>query len=305
LEARDPVGALGPCLRCLSAAENSRLLHYRAEAFVRIARVKLEMGDLMGALMLAEEVTPQLNASGSARLHGDALMVQAEVLFALMQQTRIDSNDCRKLLQEAGKVLERAIEQYEAVADLNHLRRCHYLLARVCHQVGDVARRDHHSRRFRLLSQFLSDQDSSTSWQDLGIACLQKEPQDATIERAARWAETANPCRAGTPRSDSCMPNDPRSNIGQHADSVTSSIPKIAVPKDEGDTSVERGNQPKCPTLERLLLLAEGDAAVVDASSRVPMSITSAGKASVSGCGASMVIGEVRTLYPLAAILGH
>merc|ERR1719492_545696 len=100
-------------------------------------------------------------------------------------------------------VLERAIEQYEAVADLNHLRRCHYLLARLCHQ------------------------DSSTSWQDLGIACLQKEPQDASIERAARWPETTNPSGAGAPRSNSCMPNpeqsfmgDSRSNTGQHADSV-------------------------------------------------------------------------------------
>jgi hypothetical protein len=286
------------------------------------------MGDLMGALMLAEEVTPQLNASGSARLHGDALMVQAEVLFALMQTQ--NDGACMQLLQEAGKVLERAIEQYEAVAELNHLRRCHYLLARLCHQVGDIARRDQHSRRFRLLSQFLSDQDSSTSWQDLGIACLQKEPQDASIERASRWPETTNASGAGPP-SNSCVPNpeqsfmdDSRSNIGQHADSVPSSMPKFPVPAGEDDTSVRRGNQAKCPALDQLLLLAEGDSTAplpfanssaacgatnqgADASSSIPMAITSMSKASVSGngCGTSVVIGEVRTLYPLAAILGN
>ncbi|CAE8620181.1 unnamed protein product, partial [Polarella glacialis] len=154
LEARDPVAALGPLMRCLSAAESARLLHYRAEALVRVARVKLEMRDLLGALQLVEvaQVTPQLGPSGSARLRGDALLVQADVLFTLLASNQKDQLACKRLLKEILEVLLAASEQFEAVAELNSLRRCHYLLARTFHQTGNTQCRDQHARSFRKLS---------------------------------------------------------------------------------------------------------------------------------------------------------
>merc|ERR1719235_677378 len=82
LEALDPLGALGPCLRCLSSAENSRLTHVRTEALVRLAKVRLEMGDAAQALQILEGVAPSL-CSASAMLRGSAAAAQAEALLEL------------------------------------------------------------------------------------------------------------------------------------------------------------------------------------------------------------------------------
>mmetsp|Transcript_113601 Transcript_113601/g.178757 ORF Transcript_113601/g.178757 Transcript_113601/m.178757 type:complete len:920 (+) Transcript_113601:129-2888(+) len=154
LEAQDPVGALGPCLRCLSAAEHARLLHFRAEALVRLARIKLNMLDFAGALQLAEEVTPQLSTSVSAKLRGEALMVQADVLLALAAKYQNDHVAHSRMLKEIANVLEAAAKQFKNVAELNPLRRCHYLLARTYHQMKDVANRNLHSMEFRKISEF-------------------------------------------------------------------------------------------------------------------------------------------------------
>eukprot|EP00927_Polykrikos_kofoidii_P060107 TRINITY_DN55170_c0_g1_i1.p1 TRINITY_DN55170_c0_g1~~TRINITY_DN55170_c0_g1_i1.p1 ORF type:complete len:1073 (-),score=160.40 TRINITY_DN55170_c0_g1_i1:276-3494(-) len=174
LTAQDPIGALGPSLRCLSVAESTRLLNFRAEAMVRLARAKLELRDLAGALQLAEEATPQLGAVCSARLRGEALALQADVLFALMGRTE-DETTRRRLLREIVSVLRSSASAFEAVAELNPLRRCHYLLARACHELGDFVTRDHHSTRFRVLSEFFDD-GGSGAWSDLGLA-VQEPPR--------------------------------------------------------------------------------------------------------------------------------
>jgi hypothetical protein len=133
--------------------------------------VKLEMRDLPAALQLAEGVTPQLSTSGSARLRGEALMVQADVLLALAAKHRRDEASHQRLLKEISLVLESAAAQFEAVAELNPLRRCQYLLSRTYHQLGNVPRRNACASRFRQISEFF---DSSAhgqrgSWTALGL----------------------------------------------------------------------------------------------------------------------------------------
>lgn len=179
LSVGDPIGALGFAMRCLSAAEASRLLQHRAEALVRIARAKLELGDLFGALSLAEDAAPQLHAAGSAKLRGDALMVQAEVLLLMLAQAKrddraqaLDERMCGQALREAKRVLSEAAGHFEVAGDLGALCRCDYACARVCHELGDSASRNRHAGRFRRISQDL----------DGGISeiCLRAVSLDAT-----------------------------------------------------------------------------------------------------------------------------
>lgn len=181
LEARDPVGALAPLLRCLSATENARLLQFRAEALVRLARVKLDMRDFAAALQLAELVTPQLSANGSASQRGEALMLQADVLFEFLARCKASAAERSRLLKEIVVLLSGAAEEFEAVVELDPLRRCHYLLARACHQLGRTGERDAHAGRFRMLSQSLegcdtapgrADQAASSQVADLSSSLL-------------------------------------------------------------------------------------------------------------------------------------
>lgn len=178
LEAQDPIGALVPCLRCLSAAENARLLQFRAEALVRLARVKLEMRDYAGSLQITEDVMPQVIASGSAWLHGEVLSVQADVLFALMD-TCEEEGTCERLLTEAVAVLRRAIAEFAPVAELVPLMRCHYLLARACHQLGDSASRNHHAKCFRHLVAF---SEGHGEWPETGGTSGTHVPSDRSPE---------------------------------------------------------------------------------------------------------------------------
>jgi len=149
LEAQDFVGALAPCLRCLSAAQSSRLLHMRAEALVRLAKIRLEMRDPASALRITEDLTPELAASGSARLRGQALRVQADVLLTLAARPQVDDATLLRLLREVASTLSRAVVEFEGVEELNSLRHCFYLLARVHHQLGEEVLRDSYSARFR------------------------------------------------------------------------------------------------------------------------------------------------------------
>lgn len=175
LQAQDPIGALTPCLRCISAAESARLLHFRAEALVRLARIKLEMRDLVGAMQLAEEATPQLSASNSAKLKGEALMIQTDVLFALLARQVPGAAMHKRLLREIVTLLEAATAAFKEVAELNSLRRGYYLLARVQHELGNTAARNHFASAFRMVSSYLSGQ--RTTWQE--------EPVDASVTCAA------------------------------------------------------------------------------------------------------------------------
>merc|ERR1719401_356448 len=114
-----------------------------------------------------------------------------------------------RLLEEVAKVLSSAVDEFEAVADLNLLRRCHYLLARTCHELGDQAGRDRHAGRFRRISEFLGGQ-SRTTWRDLGLPRKREGPgagsgTDVLLERAVASAATAgggsHGAAAGGPRA--------------------------------------------------------------------------------------------------------
>merc|ERR1711865_833938 len=115
--------------------------------------------------------TPQLSTSGSARLRGDALMVQADVLLALAAKYCKEEASHSRLLREISLVLESAAEQYEAVAELNPLRRCQYLLARTYHNLGNLPRRNSCATRFRQISEFFDGcgRGSQSSWEGLGL----------------------------------------------------------------------------------------------------------------------------------------
>merc|ERR1711972_536669 len=86
---------------------------------------------------------------------------------------RADAAVCKRLLHEATTVLQSAISEFEAVAELHNLRRAHYLLARVFHQLGFVADRDMHALRFRKLSDFVNGQMDGGAckiqWADLQL----------------------------------------------------------------------------------------------------------------------------------------
>jgi len=355
LEAGNPVGALGPCLRCLSSAENSRLLQYRAEALVRLARVKLEMRDLVGALQLAEEVTPQVSASGSSRLRGEALTIQADVLFALMERSKDDQLTSTKLLKEAILALQGAAQGFGAVADLNPLRRCYYLLARACHQVGNVEQRNQHAARFRQISEFL-DGGGRNSWDTLDLGSAPR-PQssmvdgdtsedhgspgcgaashaagpDALLEQAAVWACDTS-CDHGTgatlltppPHGHGAVtpsglqsPNESMLGstlLGSH--DVKSMDNSTAAPLDAKQHT-------RCPALAQLLALADISDDTSSALHRGDIITPTSGRGAV-GVGwlsssllgnigdtvptddvrVPTAIGNIKALYPMAAVLG-
>jgi len=267
LEARDPVAALGPCMRCLSAAESAHLLDYRAEALVRIARVKFEMHDLLGALQLAEEVTPQLAASGSARSRGDALMVQVDVLFALADHSGLER---QRLLKAITELLVAAAGQFQAVAEVNSLQRCHYLLARSYHQLGDEHRRDTHAKLFRMLSD-LQTRRAAVTWSQLG----QVEKQNATSvpERHSTYVPGANlqELRAKCPSLARML------DLTEAAPSVTAA---------DTNASTQEGGWPRTG-LFGAMSCAEDSCMVAEQTSRK----------------ISLVLGDVHGLYPITASL--
>jgi hypothetical protein len=352
IEAQDPIGALGPCLRCLSAAEHARLLNFRAEALVRLARIKLEMRDLPVALQLAESVTPQLSTSGSARLKGDALMVQADVLLALAAKHRKDESSHLRLLKEIASVLETAAEQYEAVAELNPLRRCFYLLARTYHQLGNSPKRNEHAARFRQLSEFFdgsSVRGQPSSWEGLGLTPERKKPSFPTSEDPSKanldastskifmpstptsWAAAGSPQGRVSARPASALGgtsvlggagagstfDDPISPFSYafNAAEAASTVQADQAVAGQGDTDVD-SLRSRCPALAQLLAVAEAASAGEDEDSKMPSAdsfpgfpgnLSGGSRTTCSGesrGGVQTVIGTLRSLYPMAAVLG-
>mmetsp|Transcript_34439 Transcript_34439/g.91530 ORF Transcript_34439/g.91530 Transcript_34439/m.91530 type:complete len:1020 (-) Transcript_34439:89-3148(-) len=303
LEAKDPIGALGPCLRCLAAAQASRLLMQRAEALVRIARVKLEMRDLVGALLLAEEVTPQLSAGGSAKLKGEALVVQADVLLATLAKLRpgptaktaapsttpprltIASRD--QLLREVLRLLSAAVKHFEVVAELAPLKRCHYLLARVCHELRDTAGRDRHATRFRRISESLTG-GSASSRESLGLARVFDSPKDSEAREAGRGG-----------------------GGGVASEVKAASLPEL--PRDGQEPQAP--SRPSSAALARLLALAEQGGGGMGVRDPVAMLFAppprcgedatsgAGGRTGFASLGVETAIGHVPTLYPMATSL--
>lgn len=306
LEAQDPIGALGPCMRCVSAAEHSRLLHHRAEAFVRIARVKLEMRDLAGALQLAEEVTPQVSASGSARLRGEALTVQADVLLEVLSRAKLDASTRTRLMREVQNVLNGAVEAFEAVVDLNPARKCHYLLARVHHELGNVAARDKHAKRFRQVSEFLNSEGLRMSGGTGGGGA--KEPSEQPASQmpppspAVRQAPAASPPRWAAREFTASSHEGGLTGIAGLRNApapmgVQPAAPPVPAASGLGGGQPAAKTAPaaagagaRCPALEQLLSLAEAAEALGGPA---------AAAAAATGNGAGTAAG-----WPCAGLLG-
>lgn len=153
LAAKQPLNALTPALNCLGVAEQAGLLHYRWEAVIRIAKVRLEIGDLAGAMSVTEEAEPELGPAGTnTLLRGQLWMIQAQVLLALLAKNQ-DKQDSRpRLLEASMRLLLKAVAAFEVMEDLHGWRRCEYLLARCYHEVDDIPSRDLHAEVFRRLS---------------------------------------------------------------------------------------------------------------------------------------------------------
>lgn len=132
------------------------MMHMRVEALVRLAKAKLEIGDVAHALQILEGASPHVTASGSSKLHAEALAAQADILLQLTTSHCKDEATRMRLLREVVTLLSCAVEECEKVAELSHLRRCLYLLARTCHEVGDIAKRDVYSAKFRRVCDFFN-----------------------------------------------------------------------------------------------------------------------------------------------------
>jgi hypothetical protein len=294
------------------------------------------MRDLPGALQLAEEVTPQLSTSGSAKLRGEALLVQADVLLAL-SATRYnkDKAACQRVLKEVANVLEGAVEQFKTVADLNPLRRCHYLLARTYNELGNITSRNSHATNYRKVCEFLdgSDHAGGRKWETLDLAPDQTAanltpphptrdgasstpsrnmflPAVPSSLRPASSAHVSVPAHIASGVADSTIVG----SLGACAsmDNVTSTtfVLDALAPGIVAD-SIGTSSQPKtehCPALAQLLALAEADGEEhfqTDGSlvSGLLPSLQSLPRQQLSD-EVQTVVGPLRALYPLAAILG-
>ncbi|CAE7683112.1 rrp5, partial [Symbiodinium sp. CCMP2456] len=99
-EETNPVQAVASCVRCMSLAEAARLRLFHGEALLRLAKLKLELGDVLGALQLTEESTSHIVEDAKPRV----AELEAECLLELSSRLG-DSRSQRSSVFEA--VLER------------------------------------------------------------------------------------------------------------------------------------------------------------------------------------------------------
>ncbi|CAE7317980.1 rrp5 [Symbiodinium sp. CCMP2592] len=142
-EETNPVQAVASCVRCMSLAD-ARLRLFHGEALLRLAKLKLELGDVLGALQLTEESTSHVVEDARARV----AELEAECLLEL--SSRLGDSSQRSSVFQA--VLERL--SLACVSECqSRQRRCHYLMARTCHELGRHAQRDRHARELRRLTE--------------------------------------------------------------------------------------------------------------------------------------------------------
>jgi len=326
LEARDPIGALTPILRCLTISDSLRLLQHRSEALVRLAQVKLEMNDLLAALQLTEEALPQATAGGGVRLRGKTLMVQADILFSLAARNREDMTKVTRLLKQVGAVLETAIKDFEAVADLNPIRRCHYLLARCYHELGDQVGRDRHASRFMKISQYF---DGKGTWADLQMPQAAPFPENlggggmddvwpdsntaggasgSNQPRATSFTQDMqNPINVSSMEREAWEAREARAEMHLPFNRAVAAAGESLRLDARNDSGGGAAPTIKCPTLTQLLALAE--AAHAGGSSGLSNSAgvqngRNGDRGQNSTEGMPTVVGNIRSYYPLIAALG-
>lgn len=174
------------------------MTHMRVEALVRLAKAKLEMGDAAHALQILEGASPHIINSGSSRLRAEAFAAQAEVLLQLTTDHGKDKAMKMRLLREVVALLSCATEEYEKIAELTHLRRCLYLLARTCHEVGDYAKRDAYAAKFRCICDFFNGRKQLDASPKSALHILMQPCKEASAEVYA--ASSCSGLRAATPQ---------------------------------------------------------------------------------------------------------
>ncbi|CAE7210896.1 rrp5 [Symbiodinium necroappetens] len=130
-EETNPVQAVASCVRCMSLAEAERLRLFHGEALLRLAKLKLELGDILGALQLTEESTSHVLEDAKCRV----AELEAESLLELSSRLPADS-------RQRSSVFEAVLERLSLACDSecqSRQRRCHYLMARTCHARSEHA----------------------------------------------------------------------------------------------------------------------------------------------------------------------
>jgi len=294
--------------------------------------VKLEMNDLLAALQLTEEALPQATAGGGVRLRGRTLMVQADILFSLAARNREDMTKVTRLLKQVGVVLETAIKDFEAVADLNPIRRCHYLLARCYHELGDQMNRDRHASRFMKISQYF---DGKGTWSDLQMPQAAPFPESlsgggmdgawpdsnttggasgSTQPRVASFTrDMQNPISVSSMEREAWEAREARAEMHLPFNRAVAVAGESLRPDARNASGGRATPAIKCPTLTQLLALAEAahrtDPVDAGGSSGLSGSVgnqngRSSDRDQNSSEGMPTVVGNIRSYYPLIAALG-
>ena len=148
----NPVRALASCVRCVSIAEAARL-QLRGEALLHLARLKLELGDVLGALQLAEDASSACGAQEGEglQLWAESAMLEADCLLELSSRSASRSASSSRPLEAVVERLASAEKHFTALGLQSSLQRCHYLMARTCHELGRLTQRDRHARELRRL----------------------------------------------------------------------------------------------------------------------------------------------------------
>jgi len=278
-------------------------------------------------------------------------MVQADVLSELAAKHHQDEVSHLRLLREIALVLQSAVEQFEAVAELNPLRRCHYLLARTYHQLGNLPNRNAHATKFRHISEFFdgSGRGQRSTWEGLGLTAG-KKPTGMAAESSDMHMDLPSTKPSFMPST----PTGPTSwNAGNSPHGRVSARPASALGGssmaggavmgtvfgevspftyafdaaeaaaaaaasarngEKQDAAVVEPLNGRCPALAQLLAVAEathlGDSEDgVTPNRGLPGSVPGlqAGFQTVSGGsnkeGVQTVIGTIRSLYPMTAVL--
>ena len=161
LKAHNFLSAIGPCMRCLAAAEHSSFSMQRARALLQLVAVKLHMQNLAAALHLAEEATPIVMAAKSSQLRGELSLLQAKIVISIASavlqsdRKRSDSEPAETSEKRSNAILAKAVpllmiasENLGATQD-SAVIECNYLLARLHHQLGNVVLRNRHAQKVR------------------------------------------------------------------------------------------------------------------------------------------------------------
>mmetsp|Transcript_84796 Transcript_84796/g.226668 ORF Transcript_84796/g.226668 Transcript_84796/m.226668 type:complete len:676 (+) Transcript_84796:55-2082(+) len=196
LEVEDYGGALTQCLMAKKVADQLQFTHLSARVSIRMAEIHFGLGDLVPALRIAEETVPEVLASEEREDIGKVHLVLGEILLALASDcpsgkaaTKVDESDRLDFIRAAREALETGTAAYDEVGAVRGSQDGHYLLARICHELGDPTGRDRHAELFRSATQGTRQAPpSAPAVAEVSDAVLLG--QDVTKEQVQQWLST-------------------------------------------------------------------------------------------------------------------